>query len=49
MSECEPKGSAFKLFFVQCSGCNTVVGVTEWSNLGFLIKKLAKKLGVNLD
>jgi hypothetical protein len=45
----EPSGSNFKIIFVRCQWCKTVVGVTEYYNCGSLIHKLAKKLNVNLD
>lgn len=44
-----PKDSSFKLMFVRCQWCKTVVGVLEYYNNGALIHKLAKKLNVNLD
>lgn len=44
-----PNQSNFKLQFVRCSFCKTVVGVLEYYNIGALITKLAKKLNVNLD
>lgn len=45
----EPLGSSFKLLFVRCKWCKTVVGVLEYFNNGALIKKMAKKLNINLD
>ena len=45
----EPRGSNFKLIFVQCSSCGAVVGVMEHSNIGYLLGKLAKKLGTSLN
>lgn len=49
MKENTPKDSAFKLLFVQCASCGTVVGVQEYFNVSSLIYKLAKKLGASLD
>ena len=49
ISEEEPKGSAFKIMFIRCQFCKTVVGTTEFYNVGSLIHKLAKKLNINLD
>lgn len=43
-----PKDSAFKLLFVRCSSCGTVVGVLDYYNIGSLLEKLGRKLGVNL-
>ncbi|OXG03653.1 hypothetical protein BC749_11114 [Flavobacterium araucananum] len=44
-----PKDSNFKLMFVRCQWCKTVVGVLDYYNIGTLVHKLAKKLNVNLD
>ena len=44
--EATPRGSNFKLIFVQCVSCGGVVGVTEFFNIGALIQTLAKKLGL---
>lgn len=46
--EKEPKGSNFKLNFVQCSACNTPIGVLDYYNLGSLIKDQEKTIK-NLD
>lgn len=45
----EPKDSNFKLMFVRCQWCKTVVGVLDYYNIGTLIKRFAKKLNINLD
>ncbi len=44
-----PKNSNFKLQFVRCSSCRTVVGVLDYYNIGAMLEKLAKKLGVSLN
>lgn len=44
-----PKDSNFKLMFIRCDSCKTVVGVIDYFNIGNLIHKLADKLNVNLD
>lgn len=44
-----PKGSGFKLMFVRCSSCKTVVGVADYYNIGSLLHKLAEKLHINLN
>ncbi|GAA6766484.1 hypothetical protein AAFH68_24260 [Flavobacterium sp. CGRL1] len=44
-----PSKSNFKLQFIRCSSCKTVIGVADYYNLGALIYKLAKKMGINLD
>ncbi len=49
LAEETPLGSAFKLMFVRCSSCKTVVGVTDYLNTNELIYKLAERLKINLD
>jgi hypothetical protein len=51
----EPKGSAYKLSFVQCASCGAVVGVMDYFNIGAKIEeqnqaliKIAKALNVHL-
>ena len=43
-----PSGSNYKLAFVRCSSCGTVVGVTEYYNIGARLSELAKLLGRDL-
>lgn len=43
-----PELSSFKLMFVRCKSCKTVVGVLEFSNTSYLIQKLAEKLNITL-
>lgn len=43
------KNARVKFYFIQCSACGCVVGTHEYHNIGTLIYKLAKKMGVNLD
>lgn len=52
----EPRGSAFKLYFVQCSSCGAVVGTQEYysthailKNHAELLKKMAQALNVSFD
>jgi hypothetical protein len=52
----EPRGSRFKLYFIQCSSCGVPVGVQEFHNVGATldkqskaIKQIAQKLGVSVD
>lgn len=47
VKEAEPVNSKFKLMFVQCSGCGGVVGVMDYFNIGYFVKKIAEKLGVS--
>ncbi len=49
MEEGKIQGSKFRLLFIQCGSCGTVVGVQELFNISNLIYKLAKKLNINLD
>lgn len=49
LAEASINGAKYKMYFVQCARCGTVVGVTEYYNLGARIDTLAKKLNVNLD
>lgn len=44
----EPRGSAFKFYFIQCASCGAVVGVTDFYNTASLLETLAKKLGIKL-
>ena len=44
--ENEPKGSKFKVLFIQCASCGVVVGMVDYYNIPLLLKKLAKALGV---
>lgn len=40
----EPRGSKFKLAFIQCAQCGGVVGVMEQHNLGARIAILEERL-----
>jgi len=44
----EPKGSAFKVYFIQCALCGAVVGMTEYYHVPTLLGKIATKLGFKL-
>ena len=44
-----PNNSNFKLQFIRCKSCKTVVGVQDYYNIGNLLYVLAKKLNINLD
>lgn len=41
-----PTSSNYKLQFIRCYSCKTVVGVTEFFNIGALIDKIFIKLGI---
>lgn len=49
LKEHEPRWSQYAVHFVQCSACGGVVGVLEYTNTEYLIRKLAEKLRVDLD
>ena len=42
----EPRGSKVKVVFVQCAGCGTVVGTTDFYQMPRLLKKIADRLGI---
>lgn len=44
----EPRGSRYKIMFIQCTSCGTVVGTTDYYNTSALLEKIAKKIGLNL-
>jgi hypothetical protein len=45
VTENSPSKSNFKLLFVQCSSCGSVVGTMDYWNIGTLVKELEKKVG----
>ncbi len=44
-----PTHSAFNIWFIRCTDCKIVVGATDFTQPEYLIRKLAQKLGLNLD
>jgi predicted nucleic-acid-binding Zn-ribbon protein len=44
MKAAEPKDSAYKQMFIQCSSCGGVAGVTEYYDAGVLAKDLQNKI-----
>ena len=44
LSENTPNHSEYKMYFIQCSSCGTVVGTTGYFNAGVLVKKLEEKI-----
>ena len=48
MKEAEPANALYKVNFIQCSSCGAVVGVIDYFDLGTLIHKLARALGMTL-
>ena len=49
MVEHTPSGSSFKLMFIQCAFCKSVVGVMDYYNIGSRLLELAKKMGITLE
>jgi hypothetical protein len=45
--EATPKGSSFKLVFVQCAGCGGVVGVMDFYNIGQEMQEIKKALKIS--
>ena len=50
-----PSGGAYKLMFVQCASCGTVVGVQDFYNVGAMllqqnkaIKQIASQVGTSV-
>ena len=43
-----PKGSKYKVMFIQCSACGSVVGVTDFYNVPSLLEIIAKRMGFKL-
>lgn len=39
LQEFEPSGGSYKLIFIQCSSCNTPVGVTEYYDSGAVLEE----------
>lgn len=44
-----PKNSNYKVSFVRCFSCGTVVGCLEPASITTLLYKLAQRLGKSLD
>jgi hypothetical protein len=47
VTENSPSKSNFKLLFVQCSSCGSVVGTIDYFNIGTLVKELKEKVGLD--
>ena len=41
-----PNRSNWKMNYIRCSSCKTVIGVTEYFNLGGLLKRIMTRLGI---
>ena len=46
MEKAEPKGSRFKMMFIQCASCGAVVGVTDYFDISALLDQIARRLGI---
>jgi hypothetical protein len=44
VKENSPRHSNFKLLFVQCSSCGSVIGTMDYYNIGTRISELEKKI-----
>lgn len=48
LKEAEPANSRFKINFIQCASCGSVVGVMDYQSVPSLLDKIASKLGIKL-
>ncbi|HGH4615002.1 TPA: hypothetical protein ACJIWM_000731 [Enterobacter bugandensis] len=46
LKETAVTGSRYKVLFIQCSSCGAAVGVQDYYNIGELLTRICKKLGV---
>ena len=44
--EVEPKGSNYKLTFIQCSNCGGVIGAMDYLNLGSMLQEIKRHLNI---
>jgi uncharacterized Zn finger protein len=42
------KNSNFKMMFIQCANCGTVVGVTDYFNVGQMLRMIMDKLEIKI-
>ncbi len=47
--ENSPLHSNYKLIFVQCRKCGSVVGTMDYSNIGTILKDVEKKVGFGTE
>ena len=45
ITEQEPSGSRFKVYFVQCTSCNTPIGIMDYFDTNSSMKNIEIKLG----
>lgn len=43
------RGTIKKMFFVQCTACGTIVGVTDYFDTAAILERIAEKLNVDLS
>jgi hypothetical protein len=44
VQEISPAGSAYKMISIQCSACQTPIGIADYFNTGTLLTKQAKQI-----
>jgi hypothetical protein len=44
IQEISPNGAAYKFYAVQCTSCQTPIGITDFYNLGNLLKQQEKAI-----
>ena len=49
LKEANISGSAYRMYFVQCSSCGAVVGIVPFMNTAALIQQLADKMNIKLQ
>lgn len=49
MVEGKIQRSQFRMYFIQCASCGSVIATQEFNNTGALLFKLAEKLNIRLD
>lgn len=47
MVEDTPMGSKFKLMFIRCSHCKTLISASEFFNAGELLTRICDKLNID--
>lgn len=48
LAEDAPTDSKYKIYYIRCSSCKTIVGTESYFNTAAVLENLAKSLGVNL-
>jgi len=44
IQEISPNGAAYKFYAIQCMGCQTPIGVTDFYNVGQMVKNQEKAI-----